>query len=227
MTTVVSTMDKKAYFRAYLQVYLKTFLRALLAVGILAVLCAIEFFVDYKVNGADKSWGVTGSLMWLLLVAAIAVAAYGAFLPLTAWTVASTGCKKNPSLLSAIEWRYDTKALAMKTADGEKTEYEWKELRVYKNAKEFLILRDKQKRYLLLQKSDWTEEGIAALLAAKKSADDKDFYEQNPVSAEAARKAGENAQAQAAETAQTVAQEADTKEDEENGEKEESKKDGD
>ena len=194
MTQVNTTMDKKAYYRAYLQVYLKTFLRALLALGLLVVLVGIEFVADYAVNGADKSWDVTGSLLWLVMVAGVAVLAYGALLPLTALSFASTAVKKSPELTQEMTWRFDAKTLACKTADGEKTEYEWKELRIYRDAKEFLILRDKSKKYLFLAKSAWTEEECKQLLACKKAADDKDFYENNPVSAEMARREQENAE---------------------------------
>ena len=220
MTQVTTTMDKKAYYRAYLQVYLKTFLRALLAVGLLVVLVAIEFGVDFAVNGADKSWEVTGSLMWLVMVAGIAVLAYGALLPLTALSFSSAAVKKSPALTDEIAWRYDAKTLSVKTSDSEKKAYEWTDLRLYKDAKEYLILRDKSKQYLFLSKEQWTAEQIAELLALKKAADDKNFYENNPVSAEQARKEQENATGHGEQDTEPAPQK-----DEGNGEKEEGQKD--
>ena len=196
--TLTCTLNQNDHFHVQLDILYRAWKHAVILFAVVFVAFWAVFFADYSTNGTWINWGITGSLLYFMIVVGAMVAVYLAYSPLHAWIKSRIAARSEVNL-APYTVTIGKDKITVKTSDGGVAYFSWFDLKVYRETKRFLILRDRRKKnqtgQLILPKRDVPPEQIKEILAYREAVIRADEIKKNPVARERAnqeRKSAKN-----------------------------------
>lgn len=194
---VTCLLDRHHHFLSQLDILYRLLWHAVILAAVFFGAFWIVFFADFAKNGTMISWGITGSLMYMAIVVCVMVVVYIAYSPLHALIKASW-IARNAVETAPYDVTFGKNNIKVVLNDETSRTFDWLELKIFRETKRFLILRERTKKkqlgQLILPKKDVSAEEITQVKEYLKEVRLKEEIRTNPVARERARQAEERKQ---------------------------------